>query len=154
MSTVTDIVQFAPSARDTATARESARILSRHHAQTKAPLKLQITGSKQTEPIELPAGAVPLLKDILEKMAVGHGIAIIPEGAELTTAQAANILNVSRPFLVKLIDENKIPHRKVGTHRRILIEDLIKYMHEIERRETILDQIVAESQKMGLYEVD
>ncbi len=69
----------------------------------------------QEAPIELPAVAVDLLLDILGAMAAGQGVTIIPENAELTTVQAAGVLNVSRPFLIKLLEDNAIPHRKVGS---------------------------------------
>ena len=60
--------------------------------------------------------------DILEAMAAGRGVTIIPENAELTTVQAVEVLNVSRPFLIKLLEEDRIPYRKVGKHRRIRME--------------------------------
>lgn len=73
---------------------------------------------------------------------------IIPQNAELTTVQAADILNVSRPFLIKLLDKGTIPHRKVGKHRRILIEDVINYKQKIDsEREAILDELVADAQE-------
>jgi excisionase family DNA binding protein len=103
------------------------------------------------EPIELPAGAVTLLLDILGAMASGQGVTIIPEDAELTTVQAADILHVSRPFLIKLLDEGQIPYRRVGKHRRIRGEDIMSYKHAIdEQREAILDQLVADAQEQDM----
>jgi len=76
---------------------------------------------------------------------------LIPENAELTTVQAAEILNVSRPFLIKLLEENAIPHRKVGKHRRIRMEDVMTYKARIEReREAVLDQLVSEAQAQDM----
>jgi excisionase family DNA binding protein len=75
---------------------------------------LRVTEAGQEKPIELPAGAVALLMDVLEIMATGRGITLIPQNAELTTVEAASILNVSRPFLIKLLDDKAIPHRLVG----------------------------------------
>jgi excisionase family DNA binding protein len=81
-------------------------------------------------------------------MAAGRGVTIIPENAELTTVQAAAILNVSRPFLVRLLDNGGIPHRKVGKHRRIRMEDVMAYKTRIDHeREAVLDQLVAEAQE-------
>jgi excisionase family DNA binding protein len=104
--------------------------------------------SKGEQPIELPAGAVALLMDILEAMAAGRGVTIIPENAELTTVEAADVLNVSRPFIIKLLDEGAIPHRKVGKHRRIRMDDVMNYKAKIDaEREAALDQLVAEAQE-------
>lgn len=135
-----------PSAQDAAIARMSGQTLSRY-MKRKAPLHLRVTDVEREAPIELPAGAIALLMDILEAMAAGRGVTIIPESAELTTVQAARLLNVSRPFLIKLLEEGKIPHRKVGKHRRIRLEDVSAYKAEIDReREEVLDQLVAEAQ--------
>lgn len=142
--------QLPPTEREAAIARSSKQLLSRY-ARAEKPLTLQVIDSDQGEAIELPAGAVHLLLDILEAMAAGQGITLIPENAELTTVQAADILNVSRPFLVGLLEEGKIPHRKVGTHRRIRMEDVMNYKQKIdEEREAILDQLVAEAQDQDM----
>lgn len=142
--------QLPPSAQEAAIARASGQLLSRY-ARSKAPLKLRVTDGEQAEPIELPAGAVALLMDILEAMAAGQGVTIIPENAELTTVQAADVLNVSRPFLIKLLDEQKIPHRKVGKHRRIRMEDVMAYKASIDaERESVLDQLAAEAQEQDM----
>ncbi len=142
--------QLPPSAQEAEIARASGMLLSRY-AQSKAPLELRITNGEQAEPIELPAGAVALLMDILEAMAAGQGVTIIPENAELTTVQAAEVLNVSRPFLIKLLDEQKIPHRKVGKHRRIRMEDMMAYKAAMDaERERVLDQLAAEAQEQGM----
>jgi len=69
----------------------------------------------------------------------------------LSTVQAAEILNVSRPFLLQLLDSNAVPHRKVGKHRRIRFEDLMEYKQRIDReREAVLDQLVREAQDQGM----
>ena len=150
MNIVAQHRQLPPNAQDAAIARVSGQALSRY-AHTKSPLKLRITDAEQAEPIELPAGAVALLMEILETMAAGRGVTIIPENAELTTVQAADILNVSRPFLIKLLEENKIPCRKVGKHRRIRMEDVMAYKTRIDQeREAILDQLAADAQEQDM----
>ena len=142
--------QLPPTAQDAAIARVSGQALSRY-ARAKAPLKLRVTDADQAESIELPAGAVALLMDILEAMAAGRGITIIPENAELTTVQAAEVLNVSRPFLIKLLEEKKIPCRKVGKLRRIRMEDVMAYKTAIDQeRESVLDRLVAEAQEKDM----
>jgi len=128
--------QLPPNAQDAAIARISGQALSRY-ARTKAPLKFRVTDVEQAEPIELPAGAVALLMDILEAMAAGRGVTIIPENVELTTVQAAEVLNVSRPFLIKLLEEDKIPYRKVGKHRRIRMEDVMSYKTAIDQEREV-----------------
>ena len=142
--------QLPPSPRDAAIARSSRQILS-HYARMQRPLRLRVRDRGQEAPIELPAGAVRLLMHVLEAMAAGRGVTLIPESAELTTVQAAEVLNVSRPFLIKLLDENAIPHRKVGKHRRVRMEDVMAYKEAIDReREQVLDQLTREAQEQGL----
>ncbi len=139
--------QPPPSAQELELARISGKRLSRYVGRTQ-PLTLRFVESEQEQPLELPPAAVALLMEILEAMAAGRGMTIIPQNAELTTVQAADILNVSRPFLIKLLDEGTIPHRKVGKHRRILIEDVINYKEKIDsEREAILDELVADAQE-------
>ena len=140
----------APTAQDAALARISGQRLS-VYARRKKSLSLQVAEAGQEQPIELPAGAVALLMDILEAMAAGRGVTIIPENAELTTVEAASILNVSRPFLIKLLDDKVIPHRLVGKHRRILIDDVMAYKERIDaEREDVLAQLTAEAQESDL----
>lgn len=142
--------QLPPSAGEAAIARATSQALARH-IKAEQPLRLMVTDADQEEPIELPAGAVSLLMDILEAMAAGRGVTIIPVNAELTTVQAAEILNVSRPFLIKLIEAEKIPCRMVGKHRRIRMEDVMLYKQRIDAdREATLDQLVADAQEQGM----
>lgn len=103
------------------------------------------------EVIELPSVAVRLFVDLLNEMAKGNAVSLIPTHAELTTQQAADLLNVSRGFLVKLLEQQEIPHRKVGTHRRVLFSDLKAYEDRTRRaRSEALDDLAAESQALGL----
>jgi excisionase family DNA binding protein len=137
----------APTAQDASLARISGQSLSRF-ARRHKPLLLKFKEAGQEQPIELPAGAVAVLMDVLEAMAAGRGVTIIPENAELTTVEAASILNVSRPYLIKLLDEKVIPHRLVGKHRRILIDDVMAYKDRIDAaREEVLAQLTADAQE-------
>jgi excisionase family DNA binding protein len=137
----------APTAQDASLARVSGQSLSRF-ARRQKPLSLKVTEAGQELAIELPAGAVALLMDVLETMAAGRGVTIIPENAELTTVEAASILNVSRPYLIKLLNEKVIPHRLVGKHRRILIDDVMAYKQRIDaEREDVLAQLTADAQE-------
>lgn len=142
--------QLPPSAQDAAMARASGQILS-PFAKRHEPLSLKVREAGQEQPLELPTAAVMLLMEILEAMAAGRGVTLIPENAELTTVQAASVLNVSRPFLIKLLEDNALPHRKVGKHRRVRMEDVMDYKAKIDRdREEILDKLAREAQEQGL----
>ena len=137
-----------PTEQDSALASMSGTVLARY-VRTNRSLVVHVTDQEQ--PIELPPGAVALLMEILQAMAAGRGVTLIPENAELTTVQAAEILNVSRPFLIKLLENGELPYRKVGTHRRIRMEDVMNYKAAINReREAVLDQLVEEAQNLDL----
>jgi excisionase family DNA binding protein len=142
--------QLPPSEREAIIARTSKQLLARY-AREDQSLTVQVMDADHDEPIELPAGAVTLLLDILGAMASGQGVTLIPEDAELTTVQAADILHVSRPFLIKLLDEGKIPYRKVGKHRRIRGEDVMNYKQAInQEREAVLEQLVEDAQEQDM----
>ena len=113
--------QPAPSAAGSAMARPLSR-----HAGRQTPPKPQIAGA---EPVEIPAA--------------------VAADAELSAAQAADVLNVSRPFLAKLLDEGEIPCRKTDGRRRIYVKDLVAYLGEIKRREALLSGLTAAAQDMG-----
>ena len=141
-----------PTIQDSEIAREAtARIVP--FVRTRKPLEVRIVDAENQDPLVLPAGAVALLKDILEAMAAGHSMTLIPYHAELTTMEAADILNVSRPYLIKLLEQGEIIYRKVGRHRRIRMEDLMNYMEEADRKSrAAMDELVALSQELGLYD--
>jgi len=99
----------------------------------------------------LPAAAVRLLTDMLTHLADGRAVTVIPEEADLTTQQAADMLNVSRPYFVQLLGRQEIPFRMVGTHRRVKFRDVLAYQQAkaIEQRKA-LDDLAAEAQELGL----
>ncbi len=142
--------QLPPSEPEALIARTSKQLLARYVRENQS-LTVQVIDVDYQEPIELPAGAVSLLLNILGAMASGQSITLIPENVELSTAQAADILHVSRPFLIKLLEEGQIPFRRVGKHRRIRMEDVMNYKRAIDhQREAVLDQLVAEVQEQNM----
>jgi excisionase family DNA binding protein len=100
----------------------------------------------------VPREATVLLAQILALLASGEGVQVIPDAAELTTQQAADFLNVSRPFLIGLLEAGEISFRKVGTHRRIRFEDIREYKRrdDLQRRK-VADDLTALSEELGLY---
>jgi excisionase family DNA binding protein len=147
MSTATTKESAAPTEGASRIASESSRRLARY---ARSDLKLHISG-KPGESITLPASAVRLLVRLLSEMAAGNAVTLVPIPAELTTQQAAKALGVSRPFLVKLLDDGKIPSRKVGTHRRVLFNDLMAYRQKNDRRRLdALDELAAQAQELKM----
>ena len=142
--------QLPPTTREAEIARSSGRVLARYAGMDR-PLTLRLADGEEERPIELPTGVVSLLAHVLEAMAAGRGVTLVPEHAELTTVQAADVLNVSHPYLVKLLDEKAIPHRKVGAQRRVRMEDVMAYKNAVDReREDILDRLTREAQENGM----
>jgi excisionase family DNA binding protein len=138
-----------PSDQDAASAARTSRKLAT--LLNSCPTDSVRLGTAAGEAIELPVSAVRLLLDILEHMARGDAVTLTPVHAELTTQQAADLLNVSRTHLVQLLDEGVIPHRKVGTHRRVRAEDISAYRRKSERRRReALDELTAYDQELGL----
>ena len=140
-----------PTEHDTLLAQVSSHQLTRLLPnRTEIPFQFVETDLQQ-ETIRLPATAVRLLRDILSEMAEGSAVTLIPVHAELTTQKAAGFLNVSRPFLVNLLDSGEIPFRKVGTHRRVRFEDLKTYKNQIDQaRLNTLNKLAKQTQKLNM----
>ncbi|MEW6168639.1 MAG: helix-turn-helix domain-containing protein [Pseudomonadota bacterium] len=129
-----------------AASRQLARLLPKGHKS----LRL-VTDDNRHEMITIPPGALRLMVDVLTQLGQGRGVTIIPEKAELTTQEVADYLNVSRPYVVKLIESGKLPARTVGTRRRVAFEDLVRF-DEADRkaRRAALDEIARIDQELGL----
>lgn len=99
----------------------------------------------------MPGYAINLLLDILTEMSKGNAITVMPIHAELTTQETAELLNVSRPHLVELLEQGKIPFRKVGTHRRVLAKDVFDYKQRIDAgRLEALHELAAQAQELSM----
>jgi excisionase family DNA binding protein len=142
----------APSEADAVLARESSRRLATHKMGRRSSVRIQLLdGGDEAEAIPVPTSALRLFLHLLTEMAQGNAVTLIPTHAELTTQQAAALLNVSRPYVVKLLDEGKIPSRAVGKYRRVRFDDLMSYKQkDDEARAKILDQLTAEAQELGM----
>jgi len=130
-------------------AREAA---SKLKALSLAGVDLKLRAVEKADVIvPLPTRAIEMIVDFLTAMAERKPVSVIPHTAELTTQQAADFLNVSRPHLVSLIDKGEMPHRMVGTHRRVRVSDLLAYKKRSdEKRRAAIRSMVAEAQKLGL----
>lgn len=113
--------------------------------------EVKLIFQESDEVIAIPLKALNLLKSILLNMAEGKSIALLPTDAEISTQQAAELLNVSRPHIIKLLEKGEIPFKKVGTHRRILLQDLLAFEAKFRRkRRKTLDALASEAQKINL----
>lgn len=110
---------------------ESSRRLKQLLGRRRQSLNVRIEPDEDA--IVIPTSAIRLLADILTEMAKGNALALVPVNAELTTQQAAELLNVSRPFVVEQLENGTIPFRKVGTHRRIVFRDLMAYKQTMDQ---------------------
>jgi excisionase family DNA binding protein len=139
-----------PTEADARKARESLRQISDILTSGVSDLSIRIQNDEQLgAEIILPVSALRLLKDILAEIAQGHAVALLPIQAELTTQQAADLLNVSRPYLIGLLEERKIPFRLVGQHRRVRLDDLLAYKRkDDEDRRRVADELTADAQEL------
>jgi excisionase family DNA binding protein len=118
-----------------------------HHAH----LLHLVTEDNRHEMISIPPGAVRLFVDILTQLGQGRAVTIVPGKVELTTQDVADYLNVSRPYVVKLIESGKLPARLVGTRRRVSFADLIKFDEDDRKaRRAALDELAQIDQELNL----
>ncbi|WP_106211972.1 helix-turn-helix domain-containing protein [Kineococcus rhizosphaerae] len=131
-------------------AREALETVRRYLAShPETPEFVELLAAGESEPLVVPRHVVELLATILSHMAAGEGVAVVPKNVELTTQQAADMLNVSRPYLIKLLELDEIEYRKVGTHRRIALESLLAYKRQDDlRRGEAVDELGALTQEL------
>lgn len=138
-----------PSPEDVQQAKESSRTLSRYASMDRVQMTLKGDNGESDELI-LPGHVTQVLLDVLTEMSRGNAISLIPHHQELSTQEAADLLNVSRPFLVRLLENGEMPFRKVGSHRRVLLTDVLEYKERTEeQRHQALDELADFSQQGG-----
>ncbi len=147
------LAELHPEARDSDLAREALvrmrPVLDDMNLTDDEPVTITVAGG--TEAIVVPKSVLDLLVRVLGAVSAGDGITVLPLHAELTTQQAADILNVSRPHLVKLLEDGCIEYRTVGTHRRVLAHSLMGYLKRDDgQRRSVADELTALTQELGL----
>jgi excisionase family DNA binding protein len=136
---------FAPDGEE-----PSVRELDAYLAQSKGVAKLVAPSGTS---LELPHSIYRVLERVAHEMKQGKSVVVMPLHEELSTQEAADLLNVSRPFLVSLLEKGEMPFKKIGTHRRVRVEDLVVYRERrnTERRQ-VLDEMAREAQEEGFYD--
>ena len=115
-----------------------------------ASITLTTTNGKHPT-VALPPSALKLIGQLLGAMSEGRPITLMPSKQEFSTVEAAKFLNVSRPFVIKEIEEGRLPHRKVGAHRRVAFDDLVTYAREMRKRqEGALERLAENARELGL----
>ena len=141
-----------PTKQEREIAQQSYQALSNTLAQLKTEkVDIEIEGSN--DKIVLPLSALKFLEEVLKNISQGKIISIVPMATEVTTQKAAEILGCSRPHLIKILEEGKIPFTKVGRHRRIMFEDVVAYKRKMkeEQKQHIID-IMSADKEDGLYD--
>lgn len=139
-----------PTPAEVEQAKESSRTLSKYADVDRVQLALRGCNG-ESDDLVLPGHVLQILLDVLSEMSKGNAISLIPHHQVVSTQEAANLLNVSRPFLVGLLEKGEIPFRKVGAHRRVLLVDVLAYKERIDNLRTqTLDELAALSQEEGM----
>ena len=143
----------SPSEIERSTAAELSALLHAHAGQDGQPFELRVVAAGEggeTKSVTLPPSLAAHLAELLDPIAAGHDVEVMPRDAELTTQQAADMLNVSRPFLIKRLLGNELPYRLVGRHRRIAVGDVVDYRA---RRSAERKRAMREMADLDLHEI-
>lgn len=146
------LANLLPNAEEVALAKLSSRELAAYVETRAATQKVAITDKEgKTHQLEVPASALRLLVDILTELGEGNTVQLIPVHAEMTTQEAADAMNMSRPSFIKLLDEQRLPFRRVGNRRKVKYADVMAYKHEVDqKRFHALEELSELDQSMGL----
>jgi excisionase family DNA binding protein len=141
------------SEKERAALRDQLHRLSRSSDENTGPITLRIEREGADTTIALPAAAAGALLDVLADLAEGRTVSIADADKELTTREAAELLNVSRPYLTRLLKDGEIPSHKVGSHHRVYRRDVLTYKAQRQKEsEEAMDDLTKLSQELGLYE--
>lgn len=147
--TANNVVRL-PTPEEMEEAKTSSRTLAKYADADRVQMTLRGSNGESDE-LVLPGHVLQMLLTVLSEMSQGNAISLIPRHHELSTQEAASLLNVSRPFLVGLLENGEIPHHKVGSHRRVRLEDVLAYKERVdEQRIDALDRLTAISQDEGM----
>jgi len=133
-------------------AEVASRAIEHHEAGTKTGLRVQITeAGREVTTLVVPPSAARLIRALLKEMGSGKAVMLVADEAEITTRQAADLLHVSRPYLVGMIEKGELPARMVGKQRRLPLKDVLAFKKDNEaKRRKVLGELVTHDQKLGL----
>jgi excisionase family DNA binding protein len=148
---VREVVPPPMSERDMEMARVAQRCIMEALDHSRAA-EIRLTTDKGKHPsVAVPPAALKLIGQLLGAISEGRPITLMPAKQEFTTVEAAHFLNVSRPFVIKEIEEGRLAHRMVGTHRRIAFEDLVAYARKMREKQTAaLERMAENARELGL----
>ncbi|MHA6846344.1 helix-turn-helix domain-containing protein [Ralstonia syzygii] len=149
---VSSITRVLPSEEDVALAREASRALATVFEAGSGVRQVDFRdGSGRVRSVQMPAAALQLLQVVLDQIEKGCAVSVVPVHAELTTQEAAQMLGVSRPFLVQMLEKGDIPFHKVGTHRRVRYRDVVDYKKRLDtQRREALEALTEQAQALDM----
>ena len=133
-------------------AEAASRAIEQHEASGKTGLRVQITeAGREVTTLDVPPSAVQLIRALLKEMGSGKALTLVADDAEITTKQAADLLHVSRPYLVGMIEKGELPARMVGKQRRLPLKEVLAFKKDNEaKRRDALRELAALDQELGL----
>ena len=150
MTLIAEKTPIIPSAAEVEQAKISSRQIAELTAVAATGPRYSLRDTHGLE-IEVSESAFRILTEALNAMARGNAVMLVPIEAEVGTQQAAEMLNVSRPFLVNLLEEGQIPFRNVGRYRRIKYQDILLYQaRRVSRRKETMDELVSQAQELNM----